>query len=119
MTKTDWTAEEVRKAISGFTGYCYSHHGIGSEMIDIATTFAERIEADESAVPGVLTADVLGSWCNILTHAWMYVQEGNRRQAWHRANRKRNAGLAAEISRTPNPAEGEVRWARRWRCHWL
>jgi hypothetical protein len=49
MTKTDWTAEEVRKAISGFAGYCYSHHGIGSEMIDIAYAFAERIEADESA----------------------------------------------------------------------
>jgi hypothetical protein len=42
---------------------------------------AETVAQGE-AVPGVLTADVLGSWCNILTHAWMYVQEGNRRQAW-------------------------------------
>lgn len=35
----------------------------------------------ERVVDG-LTADVLGGWCNLLTHAWMYVQEGGKHNAW-------------------------------------
>jgi hypothetical protein len=151
MTKTDWTAEEVRRFAVNLRYRDYA------ESADVMDAFAERIEADESAVPfgwvfqhgdtglmcfcendgvnnpenfaannprhhlcgpayahppaqatqvnllyeamdgrkipysipaepvgvpDVLTADVLGSWCNILTHAWMHAQEGNRRQAW-------------------------------------
>ena len=28
------------------------------------------------------TSNDFGSWCNILTHTWMYVQEGNKSAAW-------------------------------------
>ena len=33
-------------------------------------------------VPDVVTAEILGGWCNLLTHAWMYVQEGGMHNAW-------------------------------------
>jgi len=33
-------------------------------------------------VPAGPTSDDFGSWCNILTHTWMYVQEGYKSAAW-------------------------------------
>lgn len=48
MTKTDWTAEEVR-AVAGAIEFRGGHFNpIASKML---TYLAKRIEADESAVP--------------------------------------------------------------------
>jgi len=73
MTKYEYSVEEVRRAVKLFAGYSATHHGIGGKLMDLALAFAERIEADESAVPvASLHADGYWAWNGTPPHESNY-----------------------------------------------
>lgn len=68
-----YSAEEVRMEVKLFAGYSATHHGIGGKLMDLALAFAERIEADESAVPvASLHADGYWAWNGTPPHESNY-----------------------------------------------
>ncbi len=77
MTKTDWTVEEVRSIAASERG---SNDKYADIRIDMLTAFADRIEADESAVPvaWVDPDDVAEKRKAIMGTADPYEHEGTR-----------------------------------------
>ena len=48
---TTFTASNVRELANNFAGYSATHHAIGHGLLDVAYAYADRLEADEKAVP--------------------------------------------------------------------
>lgn len=57
-----YTAEQVCEAVRGFAGYSHVHHGIGAELLDIATDYAALLRERESAK--VVTDEMVECACD-------------------------------------------------------